>query len=271
MSTPPRPPLSEPWVLVPGLMCDRAVWQPALDALAARGPLPPVTVADPGRADSLGAMAEWVLQQAPPRFALAGHSMGGRIALEVWRRAPQRVTRLALLSTGHAPRDAGLAGEQEALKRHALLAQARRDGVAAMARTWVQGMVAPDRLADGALIERIVAMFARRDADTFGAQIRALLARPAAAPVLATVRVPTLVACGEADAWSPPAQHREILSLLHRGVGRLALIPAAGHMAPMEQPEALAALLADWAAAPALPPPEGPPGAGRPAHAASPG
>ncbi len=147
-------------VLLPGLMCDEAVWAPSLSGLP-DGWEP--WVADYGLCNSLQSMAEAVLAGAPQGpFALAGHSMGGRVALEVVRLAPQRVSHLALLDTGHTPRAAGEAGAEEARKRYALLEMARTQGVRSMAQTWVQGMVAPDRLMDAELIERIVAMFARK-------------------------------------------------------------------------------------------------------------
>jgi pimeloyl-ACP methyl ester carboxylesterase len=231
-------------LLVPGLMCDAAVWSPLLPALA---PLAQCHVVDHGEANSLGAMADQLLATAPPNFALAGHSMGGRVALEVMRRAPERVTHLALLDTGYKAKAPGAAGEEEARKRYALLDIARTQGVRAMAQVWVQGMVAPHRLADADLIESIVAMLARKSAEVFAHQIQALLDRPDTQDVLATVRVPTLVACGQEDSWSPPAQHDEIASyiparpLVHT-------VPQAGHMATMEQAHRCAQLMIHWLA-----------------------
>lgn len=229
-------------VLLPGLMCDEAVWAPSLSGLPA-GWEP--WVADYGLCNSLQAMAEAVLAGAPQGpFALAGHSMGGRVALEVVRLAPQRVSHLALLDTGHTPRAAGESGDEEARKRYALLEMARTQGVRSMAQTWVQGMVAPDRLMDAELIERIVVMFARKSAEVFAAQIQALLHRPDASEVLRSVAVPTLLQCGAQDAWSPPAQHEAMRVLVPHAV--LDLIENAGHMAPMEQPHAVAASLSRW-------------------------
>ena len=231
-------------VLLPGLMCDGGVWEPLLAHLPA-GTTP--CVADYGMANSLGAMATAVLQSAPAeRFALAGHSMGGRVAMELLRQAPQRVTGVALMDTGHLPRAAGEAGAQEAAKRHALLEVARTQGVRAMAQTWVQGMVHPDRLQDAALIESVVAMFARKSADVFAAQIEALLARPDASDVLRTLTLPTLLQCGAQDSWSPPAQHADMQALAPHAV--LDVIAHAGHMAPMERPADVAASLARWLA-----------------------
>lgn len=228
-------------VLLPGLMCDAHVWSPLFPWLPAD--VAP-WVADHGSAQSLQAMAHQVLLQAPPRFALAGHSMGGRVALEVVRLAPERVTRVALMDTGYLARPAGDAGAQEAAKRHQLLEMARTQGVRAMAQAWVQGMVHPNRLGDAALVEAVLAMFAHKTADVFACQIQALLDRPDASGVLRSLRVPTLLQCGAQDSWASPAQHAEMQQLVPQAV--LDVIPDAGHMAPMEQPEAVAASLTRW-------------------------
>lgn len=229
-------------VLVPGLMCDAAVWEPLLPQLAAQADC---MVAEHGEADSIAAMAARVLAQAPARFALAGHSMGGRVALEVVRQAPERVTRLAVLDTGYKARTPGAAGEEEAAKRHALLAVARTRGVRAMAQQWVQDMVEPARLADAALVEAIVAMFERKSADIFARQIQALLARPDATPVLRTLAMPTLVLCGRADSWAPLSQHREIAALVPASP-EVVVVEDAGHMSTMERPQAVAQAMRDW-------------------------
>ena len=234
----------EPLILVPGLMCDHAVWEPLLPALS---PGRHCTVVDHGHASSLVTMAQQLLDAAPARFALAGHSMGARVALEVVRLAPQRVSRVALLDTGYLPRAAGAAGEEEAAKRHALLTVAQEQGVRAMAQVWVQGMVHPARLGDVELVERILAMFSRKSAEVFAAQITALLTRPDASDVLRNLQVPTLLGCGAQDSWSPPAQHQAMLQLLPPAAeGVINVVEEAGHMAPMERPEAVAAGMLRW-------------------------
>ena len=106
-------------------------------------------------------------------------------------------------------------------------------------------MLDPPRLSDGALVESIVAMFARKSAEIFARQIAALLARPDATPVLRAVEVPTLVLCGRADSWSPLAQHEEIAALVPGGAV-LRVIEQAGHMSTMEQPGAVAEALRAW-------------------------
>jgi pimeloyl-ACP methyl ester carboxylesterase len=162
----------------------------------------------------------------------------------VLRLAPERVVRLALLDSGFAARDAGAKGEEEQAKRFALLHVARTQSVRAMAQQWSQGMVHPQRLADAPLMEAIVAMFERKSADVFAAQIKALLARSDASAVLRGIRIPTLVACGRQDSWAPPSQHEAMHALI--ASAQLRFVEDAGHMAPMERPQQTAALLNAW-------------------------
>ena len=230
-----------PLLLVPGLMCDHTVWDPLLPQLS---PLHVCTVVDHGDANSLSQMAVQLLQEAPPLFYIAGHSMGGRVALEVLRIAPERVAGVALLDTGHLPKLSGPAGEEEVRKRMHLLQIAQDQGVRAMASEWVKGMVHPDRLADADLIERILAMFDRKDATVFAHQLHALIHRPDASDVLSSLRVPTLILCGRQDTWSSPAQHEAMHQLAPHAV--LAVIEEAGHMAPMERPDGVATELLRW-------------------------
>lgn len=231
----------EALLLVPGLMCDATVWTPVIPALETRARCTVVTLAD---VDDLADMARQLLVDAPAHFALAGHSMGARIALEVLRQAPERVSRVALLDTGYLARADGAAGEQEADKRQKLLDLARMQGVRAMATEWVQGMVHVQRLTDAALIERVVSMFERKSADTFARQIHALLKRPDASAVLRSISVPALVLCGRQDSWAPVRQHEQIHQLIPSAV--LAVVEDAGHMAPMERPESVADQLLRW-------------------------
>lgn len=228
-------------LLLPGLLCDRAAWSPVLPQL---GTAARCSIAEYADERSLVAMADRVLRDAPPTFALAGHSMGGRVALEIVRRAPGRVERLALLDTGYRAQADGTAGADERARRLALLALAQAKGMRAMAREWVQPMVDPARLADNALIDTILDMFERRTPSQFAGQIEALLARPDATALLPTIACPTLVLCGRADGWSTPAQHEEMAALIPRS--RLAIVDDCGHMAPMERPQAIADAMLAW-------------------------
>ena len=227
-------------LLLPGVLCDEAVWTDVSSRLTAMR----CEVPDYGQADSIGAMAEIVLQQAPSCFVLAGHSMGGRVALEVYRQAPERVTHLILMDTGYQSRAAGERGKSEENARLALLALARKDGMRAMGQTWLQGMVHPDRLDDEALIESILKMIERKSPDTFQAQIQALLTRPDATEQLSKVSCPTLLVCGRQDAWSPLSRHEEMAQLMPGST--LSIIEEAGHMSTMERPAEVASVIGNW-------------------------
>jgi pimeloyl-ACP methyl ester carboxylesterase len=233
-----------PLVLVPGLACDAALWAGALPVLQ---PVAQPWVPMFEHEASIGAMAEALLRTAPAaRFALAGHSLGGRIALEVMRRAPQRVERLALLDTGWQPRPDDAAGEREREMRLALVDLARREGMRAMGTRWAPGMLHPERLGSP-VHDAVLAMVERCGAERFAAQVQALLQRPDAQAVLDAIDCPTLVLCGREDAWSPLARHQTMVSRI-RGA-RLVVIEHSGHMSPMEQPDAVAEALLDWLAA----------------------
>lgn len=226
-------------VLLPGLLCDEAVWREQCAALA----FADCVIPSYGETDSLVGMAQGVLQTLPPRFSLAGHSMGGRVALEIARLVPGRVERLALLDSGISPAAQGEAGERERDKRLALLAIAEAKGMRAMGQQWASGMVHADRLGTP-LFEEILDMIGRRTPAEFAAQIRALLGRPDATEVLADLSCPTLLVCGRQDAWSPLARH-ERMQQVNPGA-RLVVIEHSGHMSTMEQPAAVSRALVDW-------------------------
>ena len=231
----------EALVLVPGLMSDVSLWQPQIDALQSHIQ---VIVMDHGELDSLSAMATNALQQAPAKFALAGHSMGGRVALEVMQQARGRVTHLALIDTacrGIASPEA-LAKERDT--RFGFLKIAHEQGLDRMARLWVQTMVHPDRLNDEALINTIASMFARQSLAKYQAQINALLNRTDLSAVLKTIVCPTLVLCGRQDASTPVAVHEAMHTDLSNS--RLAIIEHCGHMSALEQPQAVSLSMQQW-------------------------
>lgn len=232
-------------LLLPGLLCDEASWADVAIELAGSARC---RVPDYGDAHSLADMAQRSLRGAPERFALAGHSMGARVACEILRVAPQRVTHLALLDTGHAGAPAGAAWEAEREKRLALVAIARSQGMRALAHAWVPPMIHPGRLRDRALMDAIVAMVERSTPERYAAHVDALLARPQVDDLLRAVSVPTLIGCGRQDGWSPLPQHEEIAALVPGS--RLAVFEDCGHMAPMEQPGAVAEALNEWLAQP---------------------
>lgn len=230
-------------VLLPGLLCDREVWQQQIEALADIADCIPIEWSDE---NSLVAMAHTALRQAPGRFSVVGHSMGGRVALEVFRLAPERVARIALFNTGYQARPKTTAGEEEERGRMTLLGVARSDGMRAMAAQWLPPMIHPARRTDQALVNTIIEMFARKTADTFAAQIRALLDRPDATAVLEQIRCPALLLTGREDQWSPVSRHEEMAARIPRST--LTAVPECGHMSTLEQPAAVSVALRGWLA-----------------------
>lgn len=231
-------------MLLPGLMCDHTFWHPLLAALPQSLPGQVIDYSD---ADTITGMAEAALAAAPPVFSLAGHSMGGRVALEVVRLAPARVQKLILMDAGYLPRAEGEKGELEKTGRMALVDIAKTLGVRAMCTEWVKGMVHPDRLTDAALIDSIVAMFERKTAAQFTRQQNALLTRPDASPVLqslAALKIPCMMLCGAQDSWANVAQHKAMQALAPHA--SLSVIEDAGHMVLMERPEPTIAAIRDF-------------------------
>lgn len=229
-------------ILIPGLLCDETVWAGQITALQGVQ----AQVADHGNLSSLTEMAQKILRNAPKRFALAGHSMGGRVAFEVMRLAPERVTKLGLFDTAYKSLAHGDAGEKERTGRHALLQLARTHGMRTMALRWVQNMVHSSRLGDASLIESIVAMFARKTPGVYAAQIQALLNRPDATPLLAAIRCPTLVLCGADDAWSTLSVHQQMAAAIPGS--SLVSVAVCGHMSIMERPKEVTQAVVEWLA-----------------------
>jgi pimeloyl-ACP methyl ester carboxylesterase len=220
-------------LFLPGLICDARIYAPQLAAF------PESRAVDGyGQVDTLEGMARVVLEQAPESFDLFGHSMGGRVALEVFRLAPNRVRRLALASTGvHS------IGEGEPAKRRALQAIGHDDGFAALVGTWLPPMVAEHNRSKpiyGAMRQ----MCLDAGQNVFDAQINAQLTRPEQESLLAQIRCPTLVMTGELDAWSPPAQHEAIAARIADST--LEIVAGAGHMLPLEAPETVNQAIAAW-------------------------
>jgi len=232
----------QPLFLLCGLLCDETIWADIPSRLASVANAYVMSFAG---FSSITGMADKVLAAAPPRFALAGHSMGGRVALEVWRQAPERVTALALLNTGVHP-----TRESEYDSRGLLVRLARRQGMAALADEWLPPMMGapPDRIAQ--VMPALKAMVQRFTAESFAGQINALLQRPDARPVLPSITVPTLLLSGTNDTWSSLSQHADMQRIVSRST--LVEIAGAGHMSPVERPDAVARALKGWLAS--LPP-----------------
>lgn len=228
-------------ILLPGLLCDATIWRAQAEALGGVFDVRAQGFLDH---DSLEAMARAVLAEAPERFALAGHSMGGRVALEILTLAPERVEQVALLDTGaHPPRPT------ETASRGLLVDLAFAEGMEAVARTWLPPMLHPARTTDTALMETLSAMVRRATPELFRKQQNALLNRPDGFPRLRSIRVPCALIVGREDSWSPPAQHEDMQAALPHAT--LTVIEDCGHMSPVEQPEAVTRALKTWMEVPA--------------------
>jgi len=225
-----------PLILLSGLLSDETIWSDAAALLESRAM---VRILAFPNFNSIVDMANHVLAEAPPQFALAGHSMGGRVALEVVRLAPGRVSKLGLFNTGIHPRH-----DSELQSRGRLVELALSRGMAALAAEWLPPMMGASERRRARVMPRLIQMVERATPDSFAAQTRALLNRPDGAIALKSVRVPTLLASGSADTWSPLSQHEEMRQSLPSAT--LVAIEDAGHMAPIEQPEAVSKALAAW-------------------------
>ncbi len=223
-------------VLISGLLCDGEIWAEQERALSARYD---VLTLGFMRFSTIEAMAEEVLRVAPPRFSVAGHSMGGRVALEIVRRAPERVQGLALIDTGFSSARPG-----EETGRYALVTLAEEQGMTALAAAWLPPMVSARRTSDCELIQRLTRMVERADFDLFRGQIHALLKRPNAEPMLGAIDCPTCVIVGRDDSWSPVEQHRAMAAQIPAAT--LDIIEDCGHMSLVEQPKVINFILMSW-------------------------
>ena len=225
-----------PVVLVPGLNCSARLYADQIPALWRFGP---VTVADHTRDDSMEAIAARILAAAPPRFALAGLSMGGYIALTMLHQAPERVCKLALLDTSARPETPE---QTERRKPQIALAQAGR--FAEVPALQFEIFVHCSRYDDEELRARVRAMAEETGAEAFLRQQKAIMTRADARPLLAQIRCPTLVLVGDGDALTPPVLAQEIAAGI--AASRLVVVPDCGHLSTMERPAAVNTALVAW-------------------------
>lgn len=235
MKHPSSPTVSQ-LAILPGLLCDSRMFQGQ-----ARG-FPGTVVVDGYYAGcrSLAEMADYALARLPASFSLLGHSMGARIALEIVRKSPERVERLALSDTGVHP-----LGPGERERRYALRDIGRTKGMAALVAEWLPPMLAPSNVA---LIELLTPMCVEAGQAGYERQIEALLSRPGVDDVLRVIACPTLVIVGALDAWSPIAQHETLAAAIEGAA--LRVVPGAGHMLPVEASDAFNHEIAQWLARP---------------------
>ena len=225
-----------PLLLIPGLLCSARLYGPQIAAL---WPCGPVTVADHRRDEDMAAIATGILEQAPPRFALAGLSMGGYIAFAMLRQAPGRIVKLALLDTSARPDT-----PEQTAAREKLIGMAQTGKLGAVVDTLAPRFLHRDRQNDPELNAVIRDMAADTGAEAFVRQEKAIISRPDSRPLLSTIRCPTLVLVGEGDELTPPESAKEIAAGISGS--RLVVVPDCGHLSTIEKPEAVNAALAEW-------------------------
>ena len=227
-----------PLLLIPGLMCTGDLFRDQIVALSHERP---VMVANHRRADSVKEIAAQILRAAPPRFALAGLSMGGYIAFEIMRNAPQRVERLALMDTSAAP-DTPEASEARLTR----IAAAREGRLLEVGGSMFAGLGAPAHAGDAALKRRHMQMAEETGAEAFIRQQTAIMSRTDSRPTLGAIAVRTLVLVGQEDGLTPPAAAKVIADGIDGA--RLVVVPDCGHLATLEQPRAATQAFAEWLA-----------------------
>lgn len=232
-----------PLVLLPGMMCDAALWQPQLASLGVERP---VSVVDFRKLDSVGCMARAVVdlidQLAPAGgpVALAGLSLGGIVSFEVMRLAPARVAALALLDTNHLAET-----EERRSIRERQIAEARAGWLYWLLRDELKpAYQSLTQEAPAAILDTVMAMGLRHGPESFIAQSRALSRRPDSSDTLKSIACPTLVLCGVDDELCPVAQHEAMASILPRAT--FVAVPECGHLSTLEQPDLVNAALHRW-------------------------
>ncbi len=226
-------------VLVPGLLCTRALWAPQIKDLGAAAR---IHVADHTGHDTMARIAASILATAPPRFALAGLSMGGYIAFEIMRQAPMRVTKLCLLDTS-ARADTP---ERPAQRRAMVAAVEQAKSMQSAMDAYMPLLVHPDRVGDPAFRSVVLAMMEELGPAVFRRQIEAIIGRVDSRPSLAAIKCPVMVIVGREDVLTPVEGHEEIA----RGIkgSRLEIVSHCGHLSTLERPERVSDLMAEWLA-----------------------
>jgi pimeloyl-ACP methyl ester carboxylesterase len=225
-----------PIVLVPGLLVTARLYAEQIPALWRLGP---VTVADHTRDDSMAAIARRILADAPPRFALAGLSMGGYVAFEIVRQAPERVARLALLSTS-----ARLDPPEITERRHRQIAFAQEGRFGDLADMQFPLLVHRSRREDEGLQTLVRLMADETGGEAFVREQTAIIGRADSRPDLARIACPTLVVVGDGDELIAPESSVEIADSIPGA--RLVTVAECGHLSTLERPAQVTAALTEW-------------------------
>lgn len=229
-------PKSLPIILVPGLTCSPRIYGPQIPALWRSGP---VILANHIRDNTMAGIAKRILDEAPDEFAIAGHSMGGYICLEIMRQAPERVKRLALLSTSASPET-----PQATERRLGWIAETKAGGYRAILDKLFSNFVHPSRSKDADLQKIVHEMGDDVGPEAFIGQLEAIMSRADTRPLLPSIKCPTLILTSDTDNMVPNTFSTE----LAEGIpgAKLVVIPDCGHLVQLEKPEATTAAMLDW-------------------------
>jgi pimeloyl-ACP methyl ester carboxylesterase len=229
-----------PLLLLPASLCDRTLWRHQIAALQDKVA---IQVGDLTQDDSIEAMATRLLSTVPGSFAVAGLSMGASVALELVHQAPDRVRKLALLGATARP-DAPAEGS----RRRDLLALREQRAFRGITPPLMALLIHPDRLTDAAFTGEIEAMALRIGKAAFLRQLRAIVERPDGRPLLSSIGCPTVIVAGREDALAPLGEQKALADAIPGA--QLEVLERCGHLAPLERPEAVTAILAAWLAPP---------------------
>ena len=225
-----------PILLIPGLNCSARLYGPQIPALWRLGP---VLIADHTRADTMHGIGASMLAAAPPQFRLVGLSMGGYLAFEILRQAPERVAKLALLDTS-----ARSDRPEQTERRRDFIRLAEAGRFMEMNEVLWPILVHETRQGNRALRVIVDAMAQETGPEAFIRQQQALIGRPDSRPNLRSIRCPTLVVVGDSDQLTPPELSHEMAEAIPGA--RLETVATCGHLSTLERPEVLSKLLVDF-------------------------
>lgn len=227
--------MSLPIVLLTGQLLTDAVWQPLIDAWPNRE----LILADNRQDETIEGFAQRLLDNAPPKFVLIAHAMGGFVAFEVMRRAPERVAKLVLISTL-----ASADGPAQTARRQGYIDLVQSGRFDLVVEERIPILFPEEKRSDERLLTIARTMAADTGADTFLRQQRAIMARIDSRPRLGEIAAPTLLIWGDSDGITSRAHHEEILAAIPGA--RLEVVPGTGHLPTVEAPEIVASLIADF-------------------------
>ncbi len=232
--------MTEPLLFIPGMMCDVRLFEHQVEHFSQERN---VMIACATRGERIEEIASTILMESPHKFALAGLSMGGIIAMEILRRAPERVTRICLMDTNPLAET-----PQSAAAYEPMIVGIKSGRMMDM----IRGFLKPEFLAPGpgrmAVLARMQEMAESLGPEVFMRQIRALQRRRDQQAVLRKCRVPALVMCGAHDGLTPPKRHEFMAELIP--YAKLSIVETAGHVPTLEAPEVVNGLLTEWLSQP---------------------